>query len=103
MELRADLTQRLEDFGCQHDDGEAVEQRDVTEHEAHTDLDGDESHRQGCEEFQDAAREESNAQGGHRGLRVCGSKSPQMGARGLFSSEGPQRRQSGHEVKELGC
>ena len=102
MELRAHLAQRLKDLGREHNDGQTVEQRDVAKHQTHTDLDGDESHRQSREEFENTSGEERDPQRGHCRLCVCGSKSPQMGARGLFSSESPQRRQAGHEVKELG-
>ena len=91
VELRADLAQGFENLGCEHNDREAVEQRDVTENEAHTDLDGDEGHRQGRQELKHSARQERDAQRGHRGLGVRSPQSVQVRARCLFSAEAAQR------------
>ena len=61
MELRADLAQGFENLGREHNDREAVEQRNVAENEAHANLDGDEGHRQGRQELEHAARQERDA------------------------------------------
>ena len=92
MELSADLTQGLEDLGGQHDDGQAMEERNIPEHEAHTDFDGHEGHRQGRQELQDTAGEESDAQSRHGCLRVRVAECTQMGPRTFLAAEGLQRR-----------
>ena len=102
MELGADLAQRLEDLGGQHDDGQTVEERDIAENQAHTDLDGDERDRQGRQKLQDAARQEGDAQGRHRGLRVGLPELAQVSARALLPAQSPQGGQARHEVQKLG-
>ena len=102
MELRADLAQGFENLGREHDDGEAMKQRNVAENEAHTDLDGDEGHRQRRQELEHAARQERDAKRGHCGLRIRGTQSVQVRARCLFAAEAAERGQARHEVEELG-
>ena len=102
MELRADLAQRLEYLGRKHDDREAVERRNIAKHEAHADLDSHESHRQGREKLEHAARQERDAQRCHRRLRVGGSQGVQVRARGLLATEAAQRGKPRHQVEELG-
>jgi hypothetical protein len=74
----------------------------VAKHQAHTDLDGHEGHRQRGEKLEDAAGEERDAQGRHGRLRICLAELAQVSARAFFASQRTQCGQAGHEIEKLG-
>ena len=74
----------------------------MTEDQAHPNLDGDQSHREGREELENTTREKRHAQRRHRRLRIRLAQRAQVGARSPLASERAERGQSRDEIQELG-
>ena len=101
MELRADLAQRPEGFGGEHDDRQPREEGDVAVGQAQAHLHGDQRRGQRREEFQDRPGEEGDVQRVHRLRRVVVAQLAHAALGGCLAAQGLERGQSGEQVEEL--